>query len=272
MKRALSRRFTLLSSVTLALLLAAAGLSTPTSVHAQSNQLSVRPSTLFRFRVSNSKRGYMLTGIAQRGFALNYFNEGSLFPNDQLAGISISAGIVLPPAANYTPAAGQQLVPLYQWRVVQGSRTYYYYATSYQSLGGGYYFEGLVGYVLPSNFTTTVINGQTVQAAPVNYYYSPSYGYWYSTTRPELIGGCFPDTCSPGSSYSFQGVGFSIPVTQMNGGFCGIGSNCPVFLFDPPYVPPPPTCEPSDEQYCDLSGGSWDSGTCSCNYNWQNPT
>jgi hypothetical protein len=268
MKRILSRPFALLSSLTLALLLAIAGASIPSSVHAQSGQLTAQPSTLFNFRVSSSNRGFMLTGIAQRGYNLGYTNFGSLFPNDQIAGRSISAGIVLPPAANYTPAAGQYLVPLYQWRVVQGSRTYYYYSTTYLNLGGGYYFEGLVGYVLPANFQTVVMpNGERLQGAPVNYYYSTRYGYWYSTERPEQLGHCFPDGCN--TTYQFQAVGFQLPVTIKNtNGACDIGSDCPVFLFDPPYVPPPPTCEPADEEYCYNSGGSWDSSTCSCSYNY----
>jgi hypothetical protein len=250
----------------MALLLAAVSSSVPTKVRAQSNQLTAEPSILYRFRVSNSNRGYMLTGIPQRGFNLGYTNEGSIFPSTSSESY---AGIVLPPASDYTPAGGQQLVPLYQWRVVQGSRTYYYYSPYYQSLGGGYYFEGLVGYVLPSNYTTSVINGVTVEAAPVNYYYSQNYGYWYSTTRPETAGGCFPDSCSPfTTSYSFQGVGFHIPLRVVNLGNCGNpGSRCPFFYFDPPYVPPPPTCDPYDEQYCYNTGGWWDSNTCSCFYN-----
>lgn len=270
MKRLLSRRFALLSSVTLALLLAIAGASIPSSVYAQSGQLTAQPSTLFNFRVSSSKLGFMLTGIAQRGNNLGYANFGSLFPNDQIAGRSISAGIVLPPASNYTPAAGQYLVPLYQWRVVQSGRTYYYYSTTYQNLGGGYYFEGLVGYVLPANFQTVIMpNGQRLQGAPVNYYYSTKYGYWYSTERPEQLGHCFPDSCSPGgSSYQFQAAGFSLPITIKNtNGACDIGSDCPTFLFDPPYVPPPPpSCDPGDEENCYNNGGSWDSNICFCSY------
>lgn len=269
MKRPLSRRVALLSAATLALLLAIAGASIPSSVHAQSGQLTAGPSPLYRFRVSGSYGGYMLTGIAQRGYNLNYYNEGSIYPGGtQQGGTQISAGIVLPPASNYTPASGQQLVPLYQWRVVQGSRTYYYYATSYQSLGGGYYFEGLVGYVLPSNYTTSIINGVTVEATPINYYYSQNYGYWYSSTRPELTAGCFPDSCShANTTYNFQGVGFTIPVKYVNLGNCSnIGSRCPVFNFNPPYVPPPPTCDPSEEEYCNNSGGVWDFNNCVCNY------
>lgn len=274
MKKLLSRRFALLSSVTLALLLAIAGVSIPSSVHAQSGQLTAQPSTLFNFRVSSSNLGWMLTGISQRGFALNYTNFGSLFPSGQIGNRNVSAGIVLPPASNYTPAAGQHLVPLYQWRVVQSGRTYYYYSTTYLNLGGGYYFEGLVGYVLPANFQTVVMsNGRRLQGAPVNYYYSTRYGYWYSTERPEQLGHCFPDSCSPGgSSYQFQGVGFQLPVTIKNlNGECDILSDCPNFLFDPPYTPPPPTCDPSDEQYCYNSGGSWDFGTCSCDYTYGEP-
>lgn len=275
MKRVLSRRFAFLSSVTLALLLVTASFSTPQRVHAQSGQLTTEASTLYKFQVSSNSGGYMLTGIPQRGTNLNYTNLGSIFPTLSAGGTRLNAGIVLPPASNYTPTPGQQLVPLYQWRVVQGSRTYYYYATVYQALSNGYYFEGLVGYVLPSNFTTSVINGATVDGAAINYYYSQTYGYWYSANRPELEGLCFPDSCShANTTFRFQGVGFKLPIkstqhmTENSPGTCGFGAanRCPVFTFDPPYVPPPPVCEPADEQYCYDSGGSWDYGNCSCNY------
>jgi hypothetical protein len=180
----------------------------------------------------------------------------------------------MPPASNYTPAAGQHLVPLYQWRVVQSGRTYYYYSTTYLNLGGGYYFEGLVGYVLPANFQTVIMpNGQRLQAVPVNYYYSTRYGYFYTTERPEQIGKSFPDgQYAPNSTYRFHDVGFSLPITITSlSGTCDIGSDCPVFTFNPPYVPPPPTCEPEAEQSCYDSGGSWNFRTCSCNYTYGEP-
>jgi hypothetical protein len=76
-----------------------------------------------------------------------YSNEGSVFQT--FFPSSLRAGIIPPQPPGYTPAAGNTLIPIYQWRVVQGGRTYYYY--SGPSFGGspGYYFEGQLGWVLP---------------------------------------------------------------------------------------------------------------------------
>lgn len=238
----------------------------PPEVGAQfGSQLPSTPSTLLRFRVSNSNLGYMLTGIPERGSNLGYVNEGSV------AAPFHPSGIVHPPAPDYTPAASEPLVPLYQWRVVQSGRTYYYYATTIHSVGSNYYFEGLVGYVLPAGYDPQTHQRKLANVA-INYYYSQRYGLWYTATRPDIeLGSCFPDTCTKSAtSFRFQGVGFKIPIWS-EGPFCDpvLNSCPPVFMFDPPPPPPPPpTCDPWEEQSCYYQGGWWNSNTCSCDFWW----
>ncbi|HEX5707940.1 MAG TPA: hypothetical protein VFX96_11625 [Pyrinomonadaceae bacterium] len=206
----------------------------------------------------------MLHQSLSAGQNLGYTNEGSVFQT--FFPSSLRAGIVPPQPPGYTPAPGNPLIPIYQWRVVQGGRTYYYYSGPSFGGGPGYYFEGQLGWVLPANYqqgSALDQNGQQIHGAPINYYYSTSKGYWYTSFRPDQGGAvqiCFPDACHPGNtSYVFQGVGFQLPIFESAPGF-----NPPVFNFVPP--PPPPSCDPVDEQACYNFGGSWDPGTCSCNY------
>lgn len=258
MRRLLTPTRALCLALTLAALTIA--LAPPPAAKAQSGPISAAPTPiLYRWRVSNSNLGYMLHQSLAAGQNLGYTNEGSVFqpffPNSQ------RAGIVNPQPPGYTPAPGNPLIPIYQWRVVQSGRTYYYYSGPSFGGGSGYYYEGQLGWVLPPNYTTP--SGSTVQGVPINYYYSTRYGYWYTSQRPDvpgLPGGiCFPDTCNAGTtSYRFQGVGFQLPVWDTS------YQNPPEFIFDPP--PPAPICDPADEQYCYDTGGSWDSSTCSCNY------
>lgn len=262
MQRLISHHRALCLALTLTALLI--GLAPLPAVKAQSSPISATPTTLYRFRVSNANGGYMLHPFLSAGQNLGYTNEGSVF---QIAFPSTQkAGIVLPQSPGYTPAPGQPLIPIYQWRVVQSGRTYYYYAGASFHGGPGYYFEGQLGWVLPSNFTPTTINGNPVSGAPINYFYSQRYGYWYTNQRPDIPGAvniCFPDSCNAGSTtYHFQGVGFMLP-TWDEQPFC-ISPNCrpPVFTFNPP--PPGPTCDGAQEQACYDNGGSWNPNTCRC--------
>lgn len=228
------------------------------AVKAQSPTTPI-PVTLYRWRVSNTNLGYMLHQSLSAGQNLGYTSEGSVFQTFQPG--ALMAGIIPPQPPGYTPAPGNPLIPIYQWRVVQGGRTYYYYSGPSFGGGPGYYFEGLLGWVLPANYqqgSATDINGRPIHGAPINYYYSTSKGYWYTTFRPEqpqAVNGSFPH-----SSYVFQGVGFQLPLWDQSIGF----GNPPEFAFVPP--PPPPSCDPVDEQACYNNGGSWNPSTCSCNF------
>lgn len=220
------------------------------------------PATLYRWRVSSTNKGYMLHQSLQAGQNLGYYNEGSVYDNPF---IPLQTGIIPPQPPGYTPAPGNPLIPIYQWRVVQSGRTYYYYSGPNFGGGPGYYFEGQLGWVLPANYDGSYRdqNGRPVIGVAVNYYYSTSKGYWYTNRRPEEGGaapGQFPDAQNPGNTtYHFQGVGFQLPAWDP-----GSFQSPPTFTFLPP--PPPPSCDPVDEQACYNNGGSWDSSTCSCNF------
>lgn len=262
MHRLISRRRALCLALTLSALLV--GLTPRPVVKAQSGQVSATPTTLYRFRVSNTNLGYMLHPFVSAGQNLGYTNEGSVFIS--LSSNTQKAGIVLPQGTGYTPAAGNPLIPIYQWRVVQSGRTYYYYAGASFHGGSGYYFEGQLGWVLPPNFQPTTINGQPVSGVPINYYYSQRYGYWYTNQRPDVPQAaniCFPDSCNAATTtYRFQGVGFMLP-TWDEQPFCILpGCIPPSFTFDPP--PPAPTCDAAQEQSCYDKGGSWDPNNCRC--------
>lgn len=234
-------------------------------VKGQSSQTSAQPTTLYRFRVSNTNLGYMLHPFISAGQNLGYTNEGSVFQSTTSS--TQVAGIVLPQPTGYKPAAGNPLIPIYQWRVVQSGRTYYYYSGPSFTGGAGYYFEGQLGWVLPANFqATSTPNGQLYQGVPINYYYSQKYGYWYTNRRPDVPGpgaGCFPDTCTAANtSYRFQGVGFQLPTWDPQPACILPACIPPTFTFDPP--PPAPTCDANQEQACYDNGGRWDSTNCRC--------
>jgi hypothetical protein len=259
MQRLVSHRRALCLALTLTALLI--GLIPLPAVKAQSGPITAAPiPILYRWRVSNSNLGYMLHQSLAAGQNLGYANEGSVFqtffPSSQ------RAGIINPQPPGYTPAPGNPLIPIYQWRVVQSGRTYYYYSGPGFGGGPGYYYEGQLGWVLPPNFqSATDINGRQVRGAAINYYYSQRYGYWYTSQRPDLPGlpggVCFPDTCNAATtSYRFHGVGFQLPVWDT------AFENPPEFAFDPP--PPPPICDGDQEQACYDIGGSWDSINCRC--------
>lgn len=268
MQRIVSHRRALCLALTLAALLI--GLSPLPAVKAQSGTLAAPTSILYRWRVSNTNYGYMLHQSLAAGQNLGYYNEGSVFQT--FFPSSDRAGIIPPQPPGYVPAPGNPLIPIYQWRVVQNGRTYYYYSGPGFGGGPGYYYEGQLGWVLPPNFQGGVRdqNGLPVRGTPINYYYSTRYGYWYTSFRPDIPGAvtiCFPDACNAGNTtYKFQGVGFQLPVWDT------VNQNPPEFAFvPPPPPPPPPTCDGDQEQACYNNGGSWDSYNCQCTF-IQEPT
>jgi hypothetical protein len=263
MRRLISHRRALGFALTLSALLLT--LIPLPAVKAQSGSVTATPTTLYRFAVHTSEPyGYMLHPFLSAGQNLGYTSEGSVFKS--LTSSTQVAGIVLPQGTGNTPAAGNPLIPIYQWRVVQSGRTYYYYSGPSFQGGPGYYFEGQLGWVLPANFQGATINGQFIRGVPVNYYYSQKYGYWYTTQRPDSPGPgtiCFPDSCTTsGTSYVFQGVGFQLPTWDPQP-FCTLPACIPPsFTFNPP--PPAPTCDAAQEQSCYDRGGTWNSSTCQC--------
>jgi len=180
------------------------------------------------------------------------------------------AGIYPEPGNGYTPAPESQLIPLHQWTVFQGVRSYIYYSTTYSSHGSGYTYNNVAGYVYPTNVLVDINGRETV---PVGQYYSQERGFYYTAGEP----GQPPYyTLPPTTGYQFQGIVFRIPsmptmATRPNG--CNVilgGINCNSGLnrmpYNPPPPPPPPSCDSWQEQDCYNSGGYWDSNSCTCSY------
>ena len=245
------------------------GLATSPSAFAQGGPVPVTPTRLYRFQVSYSDGGHLLTGIYQNGVSYGYTYD-PIFPG---------VGIYVPPAG-YTPKPSVGLVPLHQWTVIQnGWRTYYYYSPFFStSLGSDYHYNGIVGYVFPAGTTQHHFdgidgNGQanfTVPLTQLSIWYSQDLGYWNGagvsgydafTESPPNRAGKLP--------YIFQGIDCALPIAQFDSqnppNPLVINHAWDVIFFPPP---PPPTCNASQatKNKCAQLGGAWDNETCSCQY------
>jgi hypothetical protein len=218
MKKSLSLRTTAL----LVALLAFLGTTLNQTVKAETQCNA--PVDFYRFIVNNSELGTLLTTNYQEGVNLNFAYYP--FPNGY-------GKIAVPPAgAGWTPVAGQGLIPLYRYKIVQNGRIYYGYFNAPAS-GSGYYFEGVPGYVLPGYGQ---YGGIALQA-----YYSQTKGYFYTADTEVPIG--YP------YYYGFAYHGSPAYLPQ--------GSS---------YCWQRPDCDPAQEQLCYDNGGSWNPGTCHCTY------
>lgn len=242
------------------------GFALPHSTRAQSqNPISVPPYQLFRFRISNSNLGYLLTPSWNEGINHGYFFE-AIFSNE-----GGTAGIYPVPAPGYTPDPASGLVPLHRWTVIEHGRAYTYYSTYYANYGSNYHYDYIQGYVFPAGQTSHRFpNGFVTHLSQMSSFYSQSFGYWNGN---GAIG--FQDYFEPppNSSFTYQGDIFSLPqagASTYNGCNNCVSSHAADVLFyppsPPPPPPPPPSCDPNDQQYCANSGGSWDSSSCSCSY------
>lgn len=242
------------------LLIALAGLALPRDASAQQS-LAYPPYEIYRFHM-NSSNGFFYTPWYFQGANAGYTFTGPSLP---LSGIRMG-GIYPNPQNGYTPAPSTGLTPLYQWWVVQGFRSYTHLTIWLGSGGSGYTLSGVVGYVYPPSTTVDPFGNPTLK---ISSWYSQSYGYWYGVGEPGDTNIEYP----PSSSYIWQGVVFRLPspptVATIPGGcqpFGGIFCNGNFSAqYDAP--PPPPECDAYQEQYCYDSGGWWDSGSCTCNYN-----
>ncbi len=196
---------------------------------AQAQSQSVSPVPFERFIVSNVDLGTLLTANYSEGVNANFLYYP--FP--------LSVGIVQPPAAGWTPTPGQGLIPLYRWKVHQNNRWYYYYASAYATLGSGYTYEGVAGYVLPAN---GAYGGENLIAD-----YSQSKGFYFRLTNESI-----PGNYGNQFGFNYQGITCNLPYQSAT------------YSFDPP--PPPPECDPSyfELRDCALNNGNWDYVTCSC--------
>jgi hypothetical protein len=190
--------------------------------------ISVQATPLYRFITQNATLGHFLTSNYSEGSCCPYNYAYQPFPYE---------ADIVPVVPGYTPRDGQGLLPLYRWQVDQRPRIYYYYSIYYANHGSGYTYQGVAGYVLP--------NSGAFGGTPLNYWYSQSYGFYYT------LNGEYPPCCT----FSYQGVQYNLPV----GG---------TYLFDK--IPEPPDPCPgmdADRQDCAINGGTWDDSTCSCQYN-----
>jgi hypothetical protein len=205
------------------LLVAAWSVSFQTTL-AQPITVQVNATPFYRFIVTWQALGHFLTA--------NY-SEGSGYPyNYAYQPFPAEADIVVCPPG-YNPSPGQGLYALHRWQVDQRPRIYYYYSIYYASHGSDYHYQGIAGYVLASN---------DYRGTPLHYWYSQSYGFYYT------LNGEYP----PWGTFSYQGVQYNLPVG---------GS----YLFDK--IPEPPDPCPgmdADRQQCAINGGTWDDSTCSC--------
>jgi hypothetical protein len=188
--------------------------------------ISVPATTLHRFITQNATLGHFLTSNYAEGTGSPYNYAYQPFP--------YQADIV-PVVPGYNPRPDQGLLPLYRWQVIESPRIYYYYSIYYANHGSNYHFQGVAGYVMAPNDS---------RGTPLHFWYSQSYGYYYT------LSGEYPPCCS----FSYHGVPFNVPVG---------GS----YLFDK--IPEPEDPCPGSEwerQECDINGGFWRDDTCSCQY------
>jgi hypothetical protein len=191
------------------------------SVLAQ-DSVTVQATPFYRFITQNATLGHFLTAN---------FSEGTGYPyNYAYQPFPYQADIVVGPAG-YNPRPGQGLLPLYRWQVDQRPRIYYYYSTVYANHGSNYRFQGLAGWVLPADGS----RGGT----PLNFWYSQSYGYYYT------LNGEYPPCCT----FSYHGVPFNLP----QGGS---------YIFDRP--PDPCAGMEQERENCELNGNIWNNSTCTC--------
>jgi len=225
---------------------------------AQSSPIQVQPHQLYRFRISATDLGYILTSDNQEGVNLGFTYDG------------IVGSIYPVPAPGYTPDPAAGLYPLHRWTVVEsGWRVYTYHSIYYSSHGSNYTYNGIRGYVFPPAATShTFASGDTAALNHLSIYYSQNYGFWNGLV---LNGGFF--TYPPGGyGFSYQGLIAASPNPTV-GTRPGACTGCPTPGFGPNYAvqfnpPPPPPDECEDlfaEQACYDNGGTWNSLTCQCN-------
>jgi hypothetical protein len=232
----------------------------PASSQGQSTQpVIVRPTEIYRFVISFSDGGYLLTGNFQEGVANGYTPEQ--LPLRANRGNFAYSGLYMPPPG-YTPDPSVGLVPLHRWLVIQsGWRNYYYYSTYYSALGGDYHYQGIAGYVFPPG--TATFRGQPL--SQMSTWYSQLYGYWNGVGVIPGDAGFYIEP-PPHSSYAFHGA-----ICAMPGAVTGtryppspfVPTIFDVFFYPPP---PPPSCNPTQEQACYDNGGNWNSTNCTCSY------
>jgi len=229
----------------------------------------IPPYELYKFQMG-STNGYFYTPWYSQGANAGYSYQG---PIGSGYSTYTTAGIYPNPQQGYTPDPASGLLPLYQWTVIEGFRSYIYLSIYYGPVGSNYHFNGIAGYAYPASTTVDPLFGQPT--VKVSAWYSQSRGYWYGLNEPGDYAGY--EVPPGGQGYIFQGVPFRLPApptTATAPNRCS-GSSFPpitcnnaraVTFNPPPPPPPPPTCDPAQEQDCYNAGGQWDPSTCTCSY------
>jgi hypothetical protein len=240
-------------------------------------QIFVPPVELYRFRVSNTNLGYMLTPYYSEGVNNGYAYEGPV-------------GFIYIPSVSGAVPVNSGLLPVHKWRVVQNGRVYFRYSMAYTSQGSGYTYQGILGYMYAPSLNSvtlqTPLGTDTYSIYKVRSCYSQSYGYYHGKLWPPGIIGVppyytfeMPPTssfdCSAihgivgGGIYTTRGTrpGSQVLVSESSPGSFAPEEDpniTPGEWFTEP--PPPPVCDPDQENYCWMYGGTWDSSSCSCMY------
>lgn len=236
------------------------GTASTLDVSAQTSPIIVQPTAIYRFQISYSDGGHLLTTNFQEGSANGYTFDPFNLPSFD------GMGIYVPPAG-YTPDSSTGLVPLHRWRVVQnGWRVYFYYSTYFAEHGSDYHYEGIIGYVFTPDriIISNPAFPQPLPLYPLSIWYSTDLGFWngYNTFPGSPVEQ--PPNRSGKAAYLPQGLIASLPLTCVDPQFpqshiCAYG-----MPFNPP--PPPATCNvaQSVKNKCNQLGGYWDDETCSC--------
>lgn len=251
------------------LLISLVALMAESSTGQTQQQVIVRPTEIYRFVVSYSDGGHLLTGIFQEGVANNYSPEQ--LPLRSNRGIFAYAGMYVPPSG-YTPDPAVGLVPLHRWTVIQnGWRTHYYYSTYYTQQPPDRYYNGIAGWVFPPG--TTTFRG--IELTQLSVWYSQSYGFWNGTGVSPGDAGYFIEP-PPNYTYGFQGDICAMPGAVTGNRFPPQPPGQEATIFDVFFYPPPPPPPPPPPGSCNASqamrnrcaqlGGWWDDEICSCQY------
>lgn len=244
------------------------GMATTLPVSAQQQPIMVSPHELYRFRISNTDLGYILTHNYQEGVNLGFTFDG------------IVGSIYPVPAPGYTPDPSSGLFPLHRWTVTEsGWRVYTYHSIYFFNHGSNYRYDGIRGYLYPpAASTASYSTGPSTSLNKMSLWYSQRYGFWYGRGEVGSSSGFeFP----PNSSFANQGAIASMPPPTLGtrpdfcanfNPLCLFGSTSFRVQFNPPPPPPPPpTCDPNDEQFCWNNSGMWDPNTCFCDFRQQDP-
>lgn len=230
------------------------------SPQASGQSIEVVPTPLYRFEVSESDGGHLLTGYYQEGPANGYSYDPITYPNVD------GLGIYMPPSG-YVPVENSGLVPLHRWTVIQnGWRTHYYYSTYYTEQPSDRYYNGIAGYVYPPGTQNIFVFGTSQGFFPLHQlsvFYSQDLGFWNGYGGFVFPGNQYFES-PPDSSYGYQGIICALPPANnslyvkafvlSSGGSGGGGENS--------------GCNPpsSSLNACQHNGGWWDYDLCQCQY------